>query len=103
MPKKTQKDSKSILEDPSNIESLASLLATADEEETTPDKSPVDQDWLSELNSVVSSSILSEDEMQVIGMYKRSLGTADNVKPGELSWGEKSILNKWKASKTRNE
>jgi hypothetical protein len=89
------------LKDQSNVESLAGLLATADEEtEGEPDKSLVDQDWLGELNSAVSTGILSEDEMRVIGMHKKPLGVADNVKPGELSSGEKSILKKWKESKS---
>jgi hypothetical protein len=90
------------LSDQSNVESLAALLATADEEtEGEPDKTPVDQDWLGELNSAVSSGILSEDEMRIIGMHKKPLGVAGNVKPGELSSGEKNILKKWKESKGR--
>ncbi|HZW57525.1 MAG TPA: pyridoxamine 5'-phosphate oxidase family protein [Nitrososphaerales archaeon] len=103
MPRETEKKKVPDLEDPSKMESLVGLLATVDNEEVeeaTPDKSPVDQDWLSELNSAVSSGILSEDEMRVIGMYKRPLGVADNVKPGELSQGEKSILKKWRSSRT---
>jgi hypothetical protein len=92
------------LKDPSKVEGIVDLLATADADEGEgqgPDKLPIDQDWMQELNSAVSSGVLSEDEMQVIGMYKKPLGVADNVKPGKISSGEKSILNKWKSSKTR--
>jgi nitroimidazol reductase NimA-like FMN-containing flavoprotein (pyridoxamine 5'-phosphate oxidase superfamily) len=84
--------------DQPEVETLAGLLATADEE-LEPDRSPADQDWLAELNSAVSNGIISDDEMRVIGMYKTPLGVADNVKQGELSAGERSILKKWKASK----
>lgn len=96
-----QKNSgKEDLSDPSRIESLVDLLATADEERE-PDKLPVDQNWLEELDSAASNGILSEDEMRVIGMYKRPLAVADNVKAGQLSEGEKSLLKRWKAAKNQ--
>jgi nitroimidazol reductase NimA-like FMN-containing flavoprotein (pyridoxamine 5'-phosphate oxidase superfamily) len=88
------------LKDESKVESLAGLLATADEELES-DIVPADQDWLGELNSAVSSGLLSEDEMRIIGSIKTPMGVDDNVKPGQLSSGEKSILKKWKASKDR--
>ena len=85
----------------SNVEPLASLLAKAGEEEEeegemAPDKSPADGNWLAGLNSAASNGLLSEDEARIIGMYKKPLGVAGNVKPGELSPGEKSLLKKWK-------
>jgi general stress protein 26 len=92
--KEVQKDSL----DPSNPESFANLLATVDEELET-DEIPADPNWFNELNSAVSSGIISEDEKRVIGMYRQPIGVSDNVKPGELSSGERSLLKKWKASK----
>jgi hypothetical protein len=90
------------LESQDNVESLAGLLASADiETEGEIDKSPVDQNWLAELNSATTRGILSEDETAIIGMYKKPLGVIDNVKPGELSSGERDILKKWKASKSK--
>ncbi len=79
-------------------ETLAGLLATADEEPEL-EGSPADQDWLAELNSAASKGLISRDELRVISMYKTPLGVAGNVRPGEVSAGEKSILKKWRASK----
>lgn len=88
--------------DPTNPESLANLLATVDEEVET-DELPANPDWYNELNTAVSSGMISEDEKRVISMSKgRLLGVAENVKPGELSSGEKALLKKWKASKSNN-
>jgi hypothetical protein len=87
----------------SKVETMGDLLATADEEEAGElDRSPADQDWLSELNTAVSNGVVSEDEMRIIGSYKSPIGVSENMKPGELSAGEKSILKKWKASKSRD-
>lgn len=100
IPNKKDQAKEESLEDQTKIEGLAGLLATADEEgDLTAGELPADNDWLSELNSAVSSGILSEDEKRVIGIYKQPLGVSENVKPGELSSGEKSILKKWKSSK----
>ncbi len=90
-----------IKRDPSKIEGISGLMESADEE-LEMDQIPVSEDWLAELKSAVSSGILSEDEMRVIGMNKSPLGVGGNVKPGELSAGEKSILKKWKASKSHD-
>lgn len=102
VPGKKGKPSQEISKDQTEIEGLAGLLATADvEEDLRPGDLPTDQDWLSELNSAASSGVLSQDEVQLIGMYKKPLGTAGNVKPGELSSGEKNLLKRWKESKNR--
>jgi nitroimidazol reductase NimA-like FMN-containing flavoprotein (pyridoxamine 5'-phosphate oxidase superfamily) len=102
IPEKKAVSNQEIPKDPSEMEGLASLLATADaesEEGFKPGELPTDNDWLSGLDSAVSNGILSGDERELIGMYKKPLGTAGNVKPGELSSGEKSLLKKWKATK----
>ncbi len=80
------------------VESLAGLLASADEELEL-EAPPADQDWLAGLSSAASNGVISDDEMRVIAMYKAPLGVSGNAKPGELTGGEKSILKKWKASK----
>ena len=101
VPKKGQAKAERTNElSPTRIEGLVDLLATADAEELEPDKLPADQDWLKELNSAVSNGVLSEDEMTIIGMYKKPLGVTNNVKAGKLSTGEKDLLKKWKASKS---
>lgn len=99
LPEKALKSEELDLKEESNVDSLAGLLATADEE-LEPDKLPADQDWISELRSAEKSGILSDDEVQVIGMHKAGFGMDQNVKPGVLSSGEKSILKKWKSSKS---
>ncbi len=88
-----------IKKDPSKIEGISELVESADEE-LEMDQIPASEDWLAELKSAVSNGLLSEDEMRVIGM--KPLGVAGNVKPGELSAGEKSLLKKWKASKSND-
>lgn len=98
--RKLGKDNEHESLDPSNPESFANMLATVDEE-LEGDQIPADPGWLDELNSAVSTGILSEDEKRVIGMRKKLLGVDENLKPGELSSGDKSILKKWKAEKTR--
>jgi hypothetical protein len=87
-----------IKKDRSKVGGIASLMETVDEELAI-DEIPQNEDWLSELRAAVSNGILSEDEMRVMGMYRRPLGTEENVKPGELSMGEKCLLKKWKVSK----
>ncbi len=87
--------------DPSNSESFANMLATVDEELDS-DKIPADPGWLSELESATSEGILSSDEGRIINMNKKLLGVGQNVRPGELSVGEKNLLKKWKDSKSRD-
>jgi Pyridoxamine 5'-phosphate oxidase len=93
-----KEEPKEDVENQSQVEDLAHLLATADEE-LEPDQIPADQDWLGELKS---SSLLTDDEKQVIGSYKAPLGTEEYVKPGKLSASEKNILKKWKSTKASN-
>jgi nitroimidazol reductase NimA-like FMN-containing flavoprotein (pyridoxamine 5'-phosphate oxidase superfamily) len=96
--KNGKKDDDLELKD-SSAESIAGMLATADEELQS-DAVPADADWLGELNSAVSKGVLSEDEMRIIGSYKTPLGVSGTVKPGEISSAEKNILKKWKAKKS---
>jgi hypothetical protein len=98
--KKTTASSNSledIKSDESKVEGISGLMESADEE-LEMDQIPADEDWLAELKSAVSNGVLSEDEMRVISMSP--LGLAENVKPGELSAGEKNILKKWRAAKS---
>ena len=101
LPDKQKKANESLyLKDESKMEGIVGLLASADEELEV-DKSPADESWLGELNSAVSSGILSEDEQRVIGSYKSFLGISGNAKPGELTAAEKNILKKWKSAKNK--
>lgn len=95
--KKAEYSMEEIKKDPTKMEGISSLVESADDELVI-DEIPPSEDWLGELKSAVSNGILSEDEMRVMGMYRKPLGTSENVRPGELSVGEKSILKKWKAS-----
>jgi hypothetical protein len=84
--------------DPSKLEGITKLAAESTDEEIEIDQIPASEDWLAELKSAISKGILSEDEMRLTGMSSL-FGVGENVKPGELSAGEKDILKKWKASK----